>query len=563
MERGDAVNGSQKRPIDAMMDRLEAVEKALQAKPHARWAEVTSISPLRIRFEDDSTALLGSPSTLMPMASHFVGQRVRCLVQMGSVTIIGSGKGSGWPAGGGGGSVSWGDVTGKPSTFPPSAHTHPVSQIVATGTPSINTFLRGDGTWTAPPSLVGVPWFDVTHFGAIPNGTTDATASVQAAANAAYIEGGGIVYFPPGNYYMDSFARLRSNTIVWGYGATIVKLPQRSNYAAFAVLSQGSTGYGSGGSNITFMGITVRGYIQHPDLQPGQGGGACIAVLHHADRVIAVDCSLIRGGGGGHAFDIAGSRYVTIERCQFIGSRSDIATPREAVQIDLSNEASLSGIDLPGSYDNLPTKHVRVANCQFLKYDDGTIQLPAPQPIGSHTSSGALLYEDISFVDNYCEQIQPRTSGVRGMCAFVSSRAVQIVGNEFVLDGGQNTVVVGVYDAGDGVYNREILVADNRVRGNTGDQSAFHFGRVYTVTVRDNVLHQVGSSSAPAMRFYEGTRAMIHSNTLLAASSGGTGIIVEASMLKGIAHSNFMEGFSTAITSGDPRMQLFNNVNSS
>lgn len=56
---------------------------------------------------------------------------------------------------------------------------------------------------------------------------------------------------------------------------------------------------------------------------------------------------------------------------------------------------------------------------------------------------------------------------------------------------------------------------------------------------------------------------MIHSNTLLAASSGGTGIIVEASMLKGIAHSNFMEGFSTAITSGDPRMQLFNNVNSS
>lgn len=31
--------------------------------------------------------------------------------------------------GGGGGPVAWGDVTGKPSTFPPEAHTHPASAI--------------------------------------------------------------------------------------------------------------------------------------------------------------------------------------------------------------------------------------------------------------------------------------------------------------------------------------------------------------------------------------------------------------------------------------------------
>ena len=34
-------------------------------------------------------------------------------------------------AGGGiGGSVTWNDVTGKPATFPPSAHTHPISEVV-------------------------------------------------------------------------------------------------------------------------------------------------------------------------------------------------------------------------------------------------------------------------------------------------------------------------------------------------------------------------------------------------------------------------------------------------
>ncbi len=31
--------------------------------------------------------------------------------------------------GGGGGPVAWADVTGKPSTFPPSGHTHPASDV--------------------------------------------------------------------------------------------------------------------------------------------------------------------------------------------------------------------------------------------------------------------------------------------------------------------------------------------------------------------------------------------------------------------------------------------------
>lgn len=34
--------------------------------------------------------------------------------------------------GGGGGTVAWGDVTGKPATFPPSAHTHPYAPISET-----------------------------------------------------------------------------------------------------------------------------------------------------------------------------------------------------------------------------------------------------------------------------------------------------------------------------------------------------------------------------------------------------------------------------------------------
>lgn len=37
--------------------------------------------------------------------------------------------GSPWSPGGGSSPVSWGEVTGKPSTFPPAEHTHEVSDI--------------------------------------------------------------------------------------------------------------------------------------------------------------------------------------------------------------------------------------------------------------------------------------------------------------------------------------------------------------------------------------------------------------------------------------------------
>ena len=47
-------------------------------------------------------------------------------------------------------SHSWTEVTGKPSTFAPSAHTHGVADITGTGTKNSTTFLRGDGTWAVP-----------------------------------------------------------------------------------------------------------------------------------------------------------------------------------------------------------------------------------------------------------------------------------------------------------------------------------------------------------------------------------------------------------------------------
>jgi parallel beta-helix repeat protein len=57
-------------------------------------------------------------------------------------------------------------------------------------------------------------YFFVTQYGATGDGVTDDTVAIQAAFTAAGAAGGGVVFFPKGNY-------LVSATIVWPAGATI------------------------------------------------------------------------------------------------------------------------------------------------------------------------------------------------------------------------------------------------------------------------------------------------------------------------------------------------------
>jgi hypothetical protein len=54
---------------------------------------------------------------------------------------------------GSGGSVSWSSITGKPSTFPPSSHTHVAADItdLVGGTPTWEYYAAN---WSTPPSQV-------------------------------------------------------------------------------------------------------------------------------------------------------------------------------------------------------------------------------------------------------------------------------------------------------------------------------------------------------------------------------------------------------------------------
>lgn len=90
---------------------------------------------------------------------------------------------------------AWGEVTGKPTTFAPSAHAHDAGDITSgvlatarlgTGTPSASTVLYGDGAWKAAPTGGG-------GSGSGLSGTGSPEGVVTAPVGTEYLDTAGTV----------------------------------------------------------------------------------------------------------------------------------------------------------------------------------------------------------------------------------------------------------------------------------------------------------------------------------------------------------------------------------
>lgn len=126
-------------------------------------------------------------------------------------------------------------------------------------------------------TLVPSDWFNVKVYGATGNGSTDDTAAIQAALNAANTQGGGTVYLPYGQYLIS--APLSIPPYTWLVGETTITLNffTSTTTQARIIIAPGFTPDANGGGALGF-------YSQTP-------GGWSIKAAHNGAKNIFIDGS--------------------------------------------------------------------------------------------------------------------------------------------------------------------------------------------------------------------------------------------------------------------------------
>jgi hypothetical protein len=281
------------------------------------------------------------------------------------------------------------------------------------------------------------------------DGGTDDTAACQAAEDRAWVDGGGIVIYPPGSYKFDGAVIARPNVRRIAYGVTIRKYGATlSTYSSFETKSNGAHGYGSGGRNMIFEGFTFQGKFG-----TGSGTTGNAVTLHHAQDVQFRNCHWVEAIRSGHALDLIGCKGIRVDaNCTFEGF--DVQPGREyveAIQVDHSY-AGAGGSDSDVSFDGLPTIDLVVQNSWFGPLTVDGVPYPGPNPLGSHSRVAGSWFDNITFQDNVVEDgidTAAITDGfallTRGWLHFFCARNVKVLRNTFRNTTGRAARVFGAY----------------------------------------------------------------------------------------------------------------------
>ena len=269
---------------------------------------------------------------------------------------------------------------------------------------------------------------NVKDYGAVGDGDTDDTAAFQSALNALNAAGGGTLHVPQGTYFMNTYARVYSNTTVEGSGATFVKKPGQGFTMLFGIF--GGPGYGEGARNVTFRNLHLKGDFT----QARQIG---LVAANHADDMLVDGCTFTEAHRTGHVLDLQGCRRVTVRDCTFAGQDYSVADPsKEAVQVDNSTwmGSSLQGEGSPSEYDGLPCEDITVTGCNFLPVTVGGVDYPSPVPFGSHYAL-EQPHKRLTFSSNTVRIPGRNDNGsFRGLLHFTNCRGVIISDNSFESD---------------------------------------------------------------------------------------------------------------------------------
>lgn len=232
--------------------------------------------------------------------------------------------------------------------------------------------------------------FNARTFGAVGNDSTNNTAALQAALDAA---AGGTLVIPPGIYRCNATLRVRANTRIVGYGATIKRITHTASMLVnFDAGDTSTTGY-NGAGNIVIEGLTVDG-----NSAPTPGG--LILLIHSHDIALRdmtfLTCTVF------HHLELNSTRDALVENCRFLGYIPDTTntyqTRREAIQVDHGNASQ------GGAADGTVSVNVTVRDCYFGPDHRGN---GGPTIcVGTHTTPPSGYYRNIQVLNCVGEDLR-------------------------------------------------------------------------------------------------------------------------------------------------------------
>ena len=279
----------------------------------------------------------------------------------------------------------------------------------------------------------------VTDFGAVGNGNTDDWEPIQRAIDRISDAGHGILYFPPGQYFVSQEVQLRANNMTVLLSSAEILGPADHPTPAGGLM----TVIDRDRPDRLLTNITVEGGLftpRHP-----LDNGLCIAVGHHVlFKGCRVDCA-----GGQRGFAIQTDRYVT----------KKITTPIRFVRLVgcESFGGGENGLDIESAGDDNLIADVLVESMNISGGKDATIRCSA-NGNGHHLyhvllsniiitdTAHCMWYADVcrGLVDGVIMDI----SGSDGNCAGIDIRgAVDCAISNIIITGSGPGTAIGLTDA--------------------------------------------------------------------------------------------------------------------
>jgi hypothetical protein len=338
--------------------------------------------------------------------------------------------------------------------------------------------------------LVPVEPISILHFGAVGDGVADDSAAI----NAALAGGNNTVYFPSGNYLVQSYLRVYANTVIeMDVECTILNDNLTSEYV-FVNGERGNTSYATGYDGEG--NITIRGGTIDNALRAARSQNTNPISFGHADGVLIENVRFLNNYSS-HSIEINSSRNVRIRDCLFSGLTAPSPASREFINIDYSFAI---GFPTFGAYDNTVCRDVVVEGCTFLDGDVGVGSHSAPA--GADPDHIGIIVRDCYFENMTSAGITPQFwdgSLVTGN-TLVSCGARVIRGwgitrstiSDNTIIGGGSSFGITIDDASSRIP-KDIIISGNRLIGTAS--TSIYVADSLRVKVLGNLITAAGSEA--------------------------------------------------------------------